>query len=90
MKQLQKIQCSSLYGSSLHGRKTIKQAMLDLEKFWLKEIRKANKEGCGWEPSIAAGNRTYNAIDRLVKKGKIKGKYSERYWCKRGYWIVKK
>jgi hypothetical protein len=74
-----------------NGFKSIQQSMLDLEKYFLKQIRKANKKDLGWVPTVyPPSKKTSNALDRLVKKGKIEGKYSERYYSKRGYWIVKK
>jgi hypothetical protein len=63
--------------------------MKEMDKWTLAQIRKANREGKGWNTGVLCGHKTYNSVDRLVSAGRIKfnrrGSYSRK-----GYWVVTK
>ena len=69
----------------------IKQAQAENEKVMLQLIKARNKKNEGYTPVLLNVAR-YNAIDRLVAKGKIKShrhSFKSRDYMKTGYWLVK-
>jgi hypothetical protein len=63
----------------------IKKAMRARENWVLREARKANRSGLGWNPETWMWSvPLFHALDRLREAGRIK--FYRRRWV-RGYWI---
>lgn len=65
----------------------IHKAMIANERTVLAHIRKMNKNLGGYDPIISS-HSWYNALDRLVAKGRIK--FHRSSGKRTGYWIVLK
>lgn len=75
----------------MNAYQRIRNGMLEMERYVFSQIRRSNKEGRRWHPRIGTSTvYIYNAIERLMEKGRIRYVRSRaKYGFNSGYVVVK-